>query len=160
MAKVVIQPAGDRYVSGAYNWLKIALIGAGLGALTWLIAWALGNFVVDPLLCRDSTLQACGSSDTVAGNLAIIVTAIVGAVILIRSHIRHALWVIVAIMLSFWGLQSLTGSLLWIEALLWTTGMFALAYVLFTWVTRLRSTIIAVVAVIAIALVFRWIAFL
>ena len=59
MAKVVIQPAGDRYVSGAYNWLKIALIGAGLGALTWLIAWALGNFVVDPLLCRDSTLQAC-----------------------------------------------------------------------------------------------------
>ena len=105
-------------------------------------------------------MQACGSSDTVAGNLAIIVTAIVGAVILIRSHIRHALWVIVAIMLSFWGLQSLTGSLLWIEALLWTTGMFALAYVLFTWVTRLRSTIIAVVAVIAIALVFRWIAFL
>jgi hypothetical protein len=160
MAKVVIQPTGDRYVSGAYNWLTIAAIGAGLGVLTWVIAWLLGNFVVDPLLCRDSALQACGKSGTVAGNLAIIVTAIVGAVILIRSHIRHALWVVLAIVLSFWGLHSLTESLSWIEALLLTADIFALGYVLFIWIIRLRSTTVAVVLAIAIALTFRWIAFL
>lgn len=160
MAKVVIQPTGDRYVSGAYNWLTIAAIGAGLGVLTWIVAWLLGSFVVDPLLCRDSALQACGNSGTVAGNLAIIATAILGAVTLIRLHIRHSLWVVLAVVLSFWGLHSLTESLSWIEALAWTAGLFALGYVLFTWVIRLRSTTVAVVLVIALALAFRWVAFL
>ena len=160
MAKVVIQPTGDRYVSGAYNWLKIAAIGAGLGLLTWVFAWLLGNFVIDPLLCRDSALQACGKSGTVAGNLAIIVTAILGAVTLIRLHVRHSLWVVLAVVLSFWGLSSLTESIGWVEALAWTAGLFAVAYVLFTWVIRLRSTIVAVILVILLALMFRWIAFL
>lgn len=160
MAKVIIQPKGDRYVSGAYNWLVIAAIGAGLGILTWIVAWVLGSFVIDPLLCRDSALQACGKSGAVAGNLAIIVTAIVGAIALIRLHVRHALWVVLAVVLSFWGLQALTSALSWIEGLAWTTGLFVLGYLLFTWILRLRSTMLAVVLAIVAALVLRWIAFL
>ena len=160
MAKVVIQPKGDRYVGGTYNWLVIAAIGAGLGILTWIIAWVLGSFVIDPLLCRDSALQACGKSEAVAGNLAIIVMAIIGAIALIRLHVRHALWVVLSIVVSFWGLQALTGALSWIEGLAWTTGLFALGYVLFTWILRLRSTVLAVVLALAAALALRWVAFL
>lgn len=160
MAKVVIQPKGDRYVSGAHNWFVVAIIGIGLGVLTWIVAWALGAFVMDPLLCRDSALQACGKSGAVAGNLALIVTAIVGAIALIRLHIRHALWAVLAVVLSFWGLQSLTSVLPWIEGLVWTSVLFALGYVLFTWILRLRSTTMAVAISIALALIFRWVAFL
>lgn len=160
MAKVVIQPTGDRYVSGTYNWASIALIGAGLGVLTWVVAWLLGNFVIDPLLCRNSALQACGQSDVVAGNLAMIVAAVVGAVTLIRLHVRHALWIVMSVILSFWSLSTLTGPLFWVEALAWTAGLYVVAYVLFTWILRLRSTVIAVVIAIMAALVFRWVAFL
>ena len=160
MAKVIIQPAGDRYVGGGYNWLKIGAIGVMAGALTWIVAWALGSFVIDPLLCRDSTLQACGQSGAIAGNLAAIVTAVLGATILIRLHIRHALWIVAAVVLTFWSLNALTGPLFWIEAIAWTAGLYGLGYVLFTWIMRLRSTTIAVVLAISVALVFRWIAFL
>ena len=160
MAKVVIQPSGDRYVKGNYNWIVIALIGAALGALTWLVSWALGSFVVDPLLCRDMTLQACGRSGMVAGNLAVVVTAVVGAVTLIRLHVRHALWVVVAVVFSFWGLGGLIEPFAWSEAIAWMAGLYALGYVLFAWILRLRSTFIAMILVIAVALLFRWVAFL
>lgn len=160
MAKVVIQPTGDRYVNGTYNWVTITTIGIGLGIMTWVLALLLGIFVIDPLLCRSTTVQACSQSSVVAGNIAAIVSAIIGAIVLIRLHVRHSLWIVFTVILSFWGLSTLTHSLGWGEALAWTALLYGVGYLYFTWVMRLRSTTIAVVLAVATALIFRWIAFL
>lgn len=160
MAKVIIQSKNDRYIKGTYNWLVIAIIGTTVGVVVWGSAWLLGQFVVDPLLCRASALQACGQSAVVAGNIGAIIGAIVGAIILIRSHVRHSLWIVFAATLAFWGISALTGVLFWVEALGWSIGLYALGYIFFTWVLRLRSLVVGAVVAIAVALLFRWIAFL
>jgi hypothetical protein len=161
MAKVVHKNHTDKQFFNSYNWWFIALSGAALGVITLVLAWLIGSFVLDPLLCRvPEQLDACGKSGDVAGNIASVIAAVGGIFILIRLRVLRTLLIAFAVIVSFWGIHALIANLPWGEAAAWMAGVYALGYVLFAWLFRIRSIIIACIAAIIAVLIIRLVAFL
>ena len=159
MAKVVIETSNP-HVYSAHNWVQIGLVGAALGVITLVLAWVIGAFIIDPLLCRTGTLAACGQSEVLAGNIAAVMSAVIGFGILIRLRARRALWVAVAVLATFWGVTTLIADLKWAEMAAWMAGLYAGGYLLFASILRVRSVFVAAIITIIAVLVLRWVAFL
>ncbi len=159
MAKVVLETS-DRRLHGTYNWINIGLTGAALGVIALVLGWLLGTYVIDPLVCRSGALAACGQSAVTAGNVAAVIVAIIGAAMLIRLHVHWAVGVALAALASLWGAAALTDGLRWFEIAGWMAILYALAYLLFTNIFRIRSVIVAIIVAVLAVLVFRWVAFL
>lgn len=143
MAKVVLETTDNRYISGTPNWLVVALLGLLIGVGVWGFSWVTERFIIDPILCRDMTLQACGNVTSVAGNIAAIIGACVGLGLLLRRDVRRPVIIVAAVLVTFWGLAGWIEGLSWLESLGWTAVLYALAYVAFTWLTRPRSLVVA-----------------
>ena len=160
MAKILYRTSDRQYVQSTYNFFHIGFIGLIIGAVVWLLSWLTGTFIIDPLLCREAILQACSQSDVVAGNIAAVIGAALGVMLLIRLHVRRSLWIALAVIASLWGITTLTTNLFWVEAIAWTLAAYGLSYILFTWLLRFRSIFISIIITIFMVLVLRWIAFL
>lgn len=159
MAKVVIE-TNNPQVYGKYSWWQVGLVGAALGVVTLALSWIISVFIVDPLLCRTGTLAACGQSEVLAGNIGAVVSAIIGAGILIRLRVRRSLWVVIAVLATFWGITTLIADLRWAEMAAWMAGLYAVGYLLFANILRIRSAFVAAIIAIIAVLVLRWVAFL
>jgi len=143
MAKVVLETTDNRYISGTPNWPVVALLGLLIGVGVWGLSWVIGQFIIDPILCRDMALQACEDATSVAGNIAAIIGACVGLGLLLRRDVRRPVLIVAAVLVALWGLAGWLEGLSWLESLGWTAVLYALAYVAFTWLTRPRSLVAA-----------------
>lgn len=159
MAKAVVETT-DRRIYGTFGWAQVGLIGGILGAVWYGLSLLIGNYIVDPLICRGDALEACAQSGALAVNIAGVVVAIIGATLLIRMHIHRAMGVALAGLIAFWNLQILTEGLPWFESLAWFILINALGYLLFTNLFRIRRIYIAVIMVAIAILLVRWVAFL
>jgi hypothetical protein len=159
MAKVVIV-ADEKYIYGRYDWMRVGLTGAALGVILFAVAWMIGSFVIDPLVCRSGTLTACGRSEVIAANVAGVIVAVIGASVLIRLLIRRALGVALAALLVFWNITTLTAGLQWAEATAWLAVFYALTYLLFASIFRIKSLWVSLVVAAIVVLALRWVAFL
>ena len=157
MAKVV-QVEERVIVQPWWGKLKIVWTGLGLGVLWWLLASLLKQYVVEPLACRDlATASACVDSFGVAGSVAAIIVAIIGALVLVRALQPRPIVIALASAVVLWTLGSYLSGLSWWETLLWAVFFYGVTYVLFSLVARIRNTVpalvVAVVIVIAIRLI-------
>lgn len=159
MAQVIIE-TNDQRIFSPYSWLRIVLIGAALGVITLGLSWLIGTYIVDPLLCRTETLAACAQSDMMASNIASVVTATIGVWLLIRLLVRRAVLVAVAVVIALWNLSALFVGLGWFEVAASVAVIYALAYLLFATIFRIRSIFVAVIVSIIAILLVRWVAFL
>lgn len=159
MAKAVVETT-DRRIYGTFGWAQVGLIGGVLGATGYGLALLIGKYVIDPLVCRGDSLAACAQSEVLAVNIAAVVVAIVGATLLIRMHIHRAVGVALAALIAFWNLRLLAEGLPWFESLAWFVIVYALGYLLFTNLFRVRRIYLAVIMVALAILLVRWVAFL
>ncbi len=142
------------------NWLRVGLVGAALGVIVLVLSWLLGTYIIDPLLCRGGTLSSCGNSGVLAGNVAAVIGAVLGAATLIRLRVHGAMWVVLAALISFWNIGLLVDGIRWAEAAAWMATLYALAYLLFAHILRLRSIFTALIVAAIAVIVLRWVAFL
>ena len=159
-AKVVIETAGGKYVSGVYSWLQMLLIGAGIGLIVAVSTWLIGSFVVDPILCGRSATEMCLQAGSVTGNIAAVIGMLVGLGVLIRLRTPRGLLIVIPILASLWGLATLYQGLEWWLIALWLVALYALAYVTYGWLSRLRIVWAAVVAAAIAVIVVRLVIFL
>ena len=159
MAEVVVE-SSDRRIYGAYDWLWVGIAGAALGIVMMALSWLLGTYVIDPLLCRGDAIESCAQSGVIAGNVAAVIVAIVGAGVLIRLRVRRALIVVLATLISFWNLTTLLDGLGGFEVVAWMAGLHAFAYLVFASLLRIRSFFVALIFVILMVIALRWVAFL
>lgn len=126
---------------------KILWTGLGLGLVWWLLTSILQQYVVEPLACRDlATATACVDSFGVAGSIAAIVVAIIGALILVRALQPRPIVIALATAVLLWDLGMFLTGLSWWETLLWSLFFYATSYVLFSLVARLRGTALSLAA--------------
>lgn len=139
MAKVIVDKQ-ERVVKPWWDQTRIIVIGAGLGLGWWVLAALLNRYVIEPLACRDISVNAsaCVDSYGVAGNVALILISLIGLIILIRGLHRFPVVISIASTALLWGLGGYLSGLSWIEALGWSVFLFAAVYGLFSLVTRLR----------------------
>jgi len=156
MAKVIIDETQPQVVSMSYSWWRMALIGAALGIVFWTLAFIVSHFIVDPLFCRSSVnALVCSNSVGLAGNIASILVAVVGLVILVRLRVLRPLIVVIATAVVSWGLASWTEGLAWGEIAFWSALLYGLSYVLFSWISRYSRTVPVLISVALIVIVAR-----
>lgn len=121
MAKVIKTDTEPQSISTAYSWWKVALVGTVLGIIYWGFA---------------SLISVYFDSVVISGNIATILVATSGILVMMRLNMAQPLIIAVATGASLWGLAQLTRGLSAAEAIAWSVALYGVAYVLFSWIAR------------------------
>ena len=136
--------------------VQIAFLGAVLGFAYWLLTLFLRYVILDPLFCADPASGSCVSSLGNASNVASVIVAIIGLLGLIRLSVYRPLLIVIATMVSLWGLGTWVNDVSWYGALIASIVLFALGYVTYSWLVRPRSFPIALIIIVAVVILTRW----
>ena len=145
MAKVVLD---EQRVLVQPWWAKgtTAYTGALMGLVWWFLAALLTQCIINPLACRNlSSAETCANSVAVGGNVALILVAVLGMLVLVRLLQPRPIVVAISTTIVLWGLAGLSEGLAWYWTLLWGIVLFAISYALFTLIVRVRSLPAAVI---------------
>lgn len=137
--------------------VQVALLGVFLGLIAWGVTALVSNYVIDPLFCRadGGHFSVCAQGGLLASNIASLLVGILGVVALLRLGVFRPLLIGLAVAITLWGLGPWMGALPWYEALIWSAILYAVAYVAFAWLARVRAFSIALVATIVLVVAAR-----
>ena len=131
-------------------------IGAIFGALTWVFTYILSQYVIGKIACSlGSSLVSCTDAVPVAAGVAVVLASIVGLVFLVRERAFRPLLIVLATIVTLWGIN---GS--WLETptfvtFLATLLLSALGYTVFGWFSRVRNFPVALAITVVLVIVFR-----
>lgn len=130
--------------------------GLFVGVAGWLLNLAIQRFFVEPIFCRNAdSFAMCANGGTIAWVIAIIIVSAAGLFSLVRIGVFRPLLVVLAAVIALWGVSSWLGPLEWWQAMLWQGALFALAYMLFTWIARAERFPVAFIVTILVILLMR-----
>jgi len=159
MAKIIKSDGQSQVSANYYSVWKIVLIGALLGFGFWALTFLIDKFIINPTLCRStSTSLNCINSIIVSGNIATVLIAITGTIIMILSRMAQPLIIAITTAATLWGLAQWTSGLSIIEAVIWSIITYVLAYVLYSWITRYDRVFPVLVAILLIVSIVRIVA--
>lgn len=127
-----------------YEILTIAGIGAAIGLVTSGAAYALDNYVLQAIMCRGDG-AGCEQAPTYAMTVAMVIGALLGLIALVQMRVYRPLLVVLATTIGLWGFVHLTEAMAWYWGLVIPVVLFALSYLLFAWVARIRAFLIALI---------------
>ena len=136
MAKVIPAEGNVRSETISYSVQAIALLGALLGLGFWLLSTLLNRFIIEPIICQSSDTLICAKSISMSGDVATILIAAIGIMLMISLKMVRPLIISVSSAAVLWGLSVWTSSLGWVEAIFWSVILYTIAYVLFSWIAR------------------------
>lgn len=140
MAKIIDSDIDSQPVSKSDPVWQVVLVGIILGVLYWWSTSFLLKFV-----------HLIG----LAGDIATILVATVGIVIMLNLRMARPLLVALASAISLWGLAKLTDGLGWYEIIMWSVLVYGLSYLLFSWLTRYKKVVPVLIAAIIIVVIIR-----
>jgi uncharacterized protein (DUF486 family) len=130
--------------------------GAIVGALTWVLAYLLTEYVLGMIACRTgSSIVSCSDAGFVSAVIGLILASVAGLTILVRRRIFRPLLVVLAAGISLWGVN---GS--WLEersvfSLILSVIITALVYLVFAWFAKIRQFWIALIISVLLVIIFR-----
>ena len=137
-------------------WVRTIVLGALLGILFWLVTTLIGQYIVEPLTCRQVADAAlCMNATPLAGNIASILVAVAAVIVMVRINAARPIIVAVASAALLWNLAYWTQGLFWVEALAWSVILYALAFALFAWITRYAVLWVTIVISLLLVLIIR-----
>ena len=142
----VTMPTGDV--------VRAILVGAVTGIVTAGVFYLLNTYIFGAVLCRGAA-ESCGQAPLYSAIVAVIVGAIAGIVGLTRVGVYRPLLVVIASMISLWGLHNYLANSAWYIGLIAFALLFACAYLLFAWIARIRSFIVAAIVMVVLVVIAR-----
>jgi len=134
--------------------VRALLVGAVAGLVTAGVFYLLNVFIFGAVLCR-GTADGCAQAPLYSSIIAIVVGAIAGIVGLTRVGVYRPLLVVVASTISLWGLHDYLANTTWYVGLIALGLLFACAYLLFSWIARIRSFIVSAIVMVVLIVVTR-----
>lgn len=126
--------------------VQVALLGVMLGAVSWVLALLADKFLLTPMACSsESTTGICLNSEVIAGNGVLVIMGIIGVLGLVRLGVYRPMLVALAAAISLWGVTGWVDGLQWYEGLFWMAALYALVYLVFTWLARPRMFLMAII---------------
>lgn len=155
MAKVIV--TNQEVIAESWvMWLRTIALGAVVGTIVWLATILIGRYIIEPLACGQVVNAAlCANSKQMAGNIATVLAAVAGVVAMVRMGASRPIVVAVAAAALLWSLAALTDGLFWVEVLAWSIALYALAYALFSWITRYASLWVTLFITVLLVVVIR-----
>ena len=149
-----VEPA----VSMSYRQLwMIGLIGVAVGIGTWLLGMLLEVAVFRLIFCRDAGLGGCTDSSVYANAAGLLIATGLGVWALVRVQAFRPLLIGVAAALTLWGVLSTLDPQPWYVELMAAALLFGLAYMVYGWIMRLRSLVLAVIIGILLLVLVRFV---
>jgi hypothetical protein len=134
----------------------IALTGLGIGIAVWILTNATSAYIFHPLMCREGNGGACGGVPQYSEILAIILASAAGLFSLVRLQTFRPLLIVLAGVISLWGIVGYTSVLFpWYEGLVITALLYMVACLTFMWITRIRLFWIVVVGLLIVIIAIR-----
>lgn len=137
------------------DFIGTLILGAATGLLIWLIGMLLNRYLFDTYFCQGDTVSQCGNAKNYAVTAATLIGGSVALAGLIRLRVYRPLLVLVASLLSAWGIIQLSWDVNWLLGLLAVVALYALAFGVFSWVARLREFWITLVCTILLVIAVR-----
>ena len=132
--------------------MRIVLLGIGTGIVGWLLSLIIRQIILTPLFCGGSQ---CGGVVDGAANIATIIVGVAGLLGLVRLSAYRPLLVVLAVVISLWGIGGWTAGMSWYQALSSWALLYALGYVTFSWLVRPRAFAPAVILVVVAVILIR-----
>ncbi len=159
MAKIIKSDVESQVISSSYSLWLVALLGASLGLIFCLLTMIINQYFINPLFCGSSVnADICLNSVSVSGNIATILVAVIGIFTMLRLELDQPLLVSIVVAATLWGLAQLTDGLSAIEIIAWSVSIYALAYILFSWIARYRRILSALVVMLLVIFIVRVVA--
>lgn len=148
-------PPTNSYAIGLSGVFRALFIGAGVGIAGWLLTLFFRNIVIENIFCRSAdTFAICSNGGTIAWNIAFVIVSLASVFILMRIGMYRPLLIVLAAMVTLWGIAGWLLPMIWWQSMLWSGVLFGLAYALFAWlashtvfVVSLVSSVIAVILI-------------
>jgi len=134
------------------------LCGAGVGLFVGILYLLLNTFVFGAVLCRAQQATSCAQAPQYAMIVATVIGAIAGLVALARVRVYRPLFVVLFATISLWAGNLLITDYAWYWVLLVLIGLYAVAYMLYAWLARIRSFVLAGILGIVILVLIRLVA--
>ncbi len=134
--------------------VRAILVGAVAGLVTAGIFYLLNAYIFGAVLCR-GTADGCTQAPLYSSIIAVVIGAIAGIVGLTRVGVYRPLLVVVASTISLWGLHDYLANTTWYVGLIALGLLYACAYLLFSWIARIRSLIVSAVMMVVLIVVTR-----
>ena len=151
--KVLVVPEGKEL-------LRVALLGIAVGLIVPLLAWLTQHYFVDPVFCRAANVGICAATDATTYYVSTVVMAVVAIAFMANWQVFRPLLIAVAAAAALWGMQRYALDVIaksGMEYYAASAGLYALAYVLFYWLMRLRSFVLSIILTVVAVIVLRWI---
>lgn len=130
------------------DFVSVLLLGGIIGLLVWGLGALLNQFVFDAYFCQNDISSQCGSAKNYAAVAAGLVGAIVALGGLVRLGVYRPLLVVIASVLSTWGVVQLSWELSLLTGMLVAVVLYAAAFGLYSWVGRVREFWIALIIIV------------
>lgn len=138
-----------------------AISGVVAGALIWLLNLLLQWLLFQPLFCNSATSQsACIDSNVWSWWIAAVIICMVSLLALVKGLVYRPLLVIIASLITVWGIWDWLGAYNWWQATLWQALIFGLAYALYTLLARINNFALSLLAMIAAIVIVRLVSLL
>jgi hypothetical protein len=135
--------------------VRVALLGLGLGAITWLVSFLIGKFATGPMFCPGGGV--CETGDAIAGNVTLVLASVVGMLVLVRLGVYRPMLIVIAAALTLWNIGGWLSGIVWYEAIGWSALIYMVTYVAYAWLVRLRNFVIVLVVLAALIIFVRYI---
>lgn len=133
-----------------------AITGLAAGIVAWLAGWLFDSVIFGPLLCHGAAGSQCTAAPAYSEVAALVVATGAGVFGLVRLQVFRPLLVGLAVALSLWGIEAQLMDGSWLVGVSVLAGLYAIAYTLYAWVVRIRSLLVAVILVVAILILIRY----
>lgn len=155
MAQVIIEDF--QFVGRSWVWwIRTALIGVAIGLTFWILTTLIGHYVIEPLACKQvSSAATCINANSLAGNIATILVAVIAIVGMVRMRIARPIVIAVASAAVLWDLAAWTQGLFWLEAIGWSVLLYGVVFGLFAWITRYATLWVTLVLSLVVVLIVR-----
>jgi len=140
MAKFVKTEVESQNYDYNFSSVNVILTGLIVGVIAFITTLLLNNFI--------NTLST-------VGNLATLLAAVIGFVVLFRFRIAKGFAIVVASALSLWGLALWVDGLVWYEAIIFSCLLYILAYFVFAWMARMKNYYLVILAMVLTVVVVR-----
>lgn len=137
--------------------IQVAVLGAIVGVIGWLLSLFIGQLILTPVMCGDTARSGCAAV-SVGGGIATVLAGLTGLMGLVRLSVYRPLLIVLAVVVSLWGMSDWVHSLAWFEALSWSVLLYGFAYTTFAWLVRPRQFVPVLVIVAVVVLLIRLLA--
>ncbi|HET7630539.1 MAG TPA: hypothetical protein VFK03_04160 [Candidatus Saccharimonadales bacterium] len=138
-----------------------AVSGLLTGFVIWLINLLLQNFLFQPLFCQSpDTHGACLDSNVWSWWIAAVIVSLASLMVLVKGLVYRPLLVVLASLVTVWGIWDWLGVFSWWQASLWEALIFGLAYALYTLLARINNFALSLLAIVVSIIVVRLVSLL